>query len=1424
MKDKSPIHITLDGGATGSFVRLDYAIKNKFKIYRNNQTAGLADNMTNVKSLGYIEETFFRDNWNVKFRALVVESLKAECYGGQPFMIENDIIQRPKKQIITIHGKYTVMQTNSNIPATMPYSSAILTIANMKLDKKVILPGQSLKVPIPPTITTQQIMIEPRLENDRDWPNPQVIDVVDGHIDIQNNEDEPVIIGSDIHVVGISACDEVNLSQIKNIKHTHTEVKLRTTHIETVNKAINKNILSTQQITALENTHQEYQDVFNGEMTGYNGFYGKHVISLQWADDTRPKTEKLYSPKWSSNKDIMLQKKIDQLTEMGVLADPYKHDIQIKCIHPCFLQKKGRAAHKDIEDCDISEIRFLSAPNSVNEKCRQIQTKVPDQNEIFQFLGKNPCVIYADLFESFFQNHLNKKDWGYMAINSPFKGIRVYTRSTQGLINQDEELQQLLNKVLGDLIMQGKCMKIADDLLIGGKDHNDAIKNWKDVLHNLSLSNLKLSPSKVRIFPSEAVIFGWLIKGNEMTPDPHRKIALIKARYQDIKTISDLRSYMGIYKTFLTAMPGLAQTMDPFDKITAGVKDGKALINWDRELIAKFNDATSKVHNDIKYLTLPRPDEQLILMPDATVREPALGFILNVQRNGKMLPVIYYSYKISDTQKNWFPCEREALAVAIAVKKCSSYIIESKLPTLILTDSKPVVEAAKLISKGKFSASSRMTTFLMSINRYKLDIQHVSGKYGNNIAADYLSRNPSQCTNNQCQVCKFIHETCESTLASNSINDIPLGTIKSWKLLQEQDFACTEAFKRLKSGQQPAKKGPFSNDIRRYYNACQARDLLIVQEKIPNTTQMVNKIVVPKEMVKAVIVHLHYNSDQHMSAHQLDKTFNRYYFGIHVKQIIHEVMDNCMLCKANKQIPKSKPEYRSISNPEHPGLIFNADVIKRYGQKIIVCTDIFSSYSTAKIILNEQSQTLLQSLIECISPIRSNNPVLIRTDSASGFKALIKDPSLERLSIKIETTDPSNKNSIGTVDKAIRELEEEIVKVAPHSSSINQTILALALESLNTKIRNRGLSAHEILFSRENQSNKNLTLSDEKLLDDQINIKAQNNEKSANHISVKISPIDSFKVGDIIGIKSEKNKYNVRDGYMITKTNKDVLQVNKLIRFHSDNTKIQNQPRIVQAKEAFQIVTANNSYNNMENSSKTNIRHKCFAKVKPTQIKPKSTEWQPFGNFDIEFDDIPAHSNVSYDVTNQITPVQSNDDHDHDNNQENNEGDHDNDNDSVGLDELNDPYNDLKEWENNQRKYARESLPSHSKSTNNLINEIQSGFPSQAKRASSLNDQWDHSFDINHEALSSSSDDEVFQFAMPSNFNQVQNVNDMIREAARSVDTTQCQLLTGLLPLPSEPLSKKKRVSPPRMLLPLERVVTRSMHKSSETPVVTKRK
>ena len=97
-------------------------------------------------------------------------------------------------------------------------------------------------------------------------------------------------------------------------------------------------------------------------------------------------------------------------------------------------------------------------------------------------------------------------------------------------------------------------------------------------------------------------------------------------------------------------MPGIAQLMDPFDKLLAGVKDKDTLIQWTPQLIQQFDHATSKISTSNQFLTLQKKEEQLILMPDATVRDPAVGFTLSVLRDNVLLPVIYYSFKMNDTQ------------------------------------------------------------------------------------------------------------------------------------------------------------------------------------------------------------------------------------------------------------------------------------------------------------------------------------------------------------------------------------------------------------------------------------------------------------------------------------------------------------------------------------------------------------------------------------------------------------------------------------------------------------------------------------------------------------------------------------------------------------------------------------------------------
>ena len=139
----------------------------------------------------------------------------------------------------------------------------------------------------------------------------------------------------------------------------------------------------------------------------------------------------------------------------------------------------------------------------------------------------------------------------------------------------------------------------------------------------------------------------------------------------------------------------------------------------------------------------------------------------------------------------------------------------------------------------------------------------------------------------------------------------------------------------------------------------------------------------------------------------------------------------------------------------------------------------------------------------------------------------------------IDLGEAKNKNSTALVDRKMQELENEIKKLAPNSSTINLKILAKATSTVNEKIRNQGLSAKEILFSRDQFSHKNIPLEDELISKSVMQERIINNSysaKSKSQVNTAASPANAQK-GHLIFLKDDGNKLTRRDLYLVTDTN-----------------------------------------------------------------------------------------------------------------------------------------------------------------------------------------------------------------------------------------------------------------------------------------------
>ena len=61
----------------------------------------------------------------------------------------------------------------------------------------------------------------------------------------------------------------------------------------------------------------------------------------------------------------------------------------------------------------------------------------------------------------------------YLATASPFKGLRVYTRSAMGMPGSSEYLQEFMLRVMGDFLLEGFVILFADDIFVCGNSENE---------------------------------------------------------------------------------------------------------------------------------------------------------------------------------------------------------------------------------------------------------------------------------------------------------------------------------------------------------------------------------------------------------------------------------------------------------------------------------------------------------------------------------------------------------------------------------------------------------------------------------------------------------------------------------------------------------------------------------------------------------------------------------------------------------------------------------------------------------------------------------------------------------------------------------------------------------------------------------------
>ena len=498
---------TLDSGAEASLIRESECNELNVKILPTRQRARMADGASHLPIIG---EAHFTAQWghhDLKFSGLVVKNLDSPVLAGMPFLMENDVSIRYSQNIISIGDCCSInySQDKTHRSPSIKSVASVLRISH----QACILPGDEIKFQLPEPLCNESLVaLEPRFTVPADMPSWLDCKILHpnpvGEISFPNNTSEPILVSKHAQICQVRPVTEVPLSSchtttkplLENpISKSPSPCKPNQTSLAVIS-VDPSGIMSDPQKSSFHLVHRKYKEVFTPGIGKYNGYSGKFMHTINVGPNLPPQRRGRI-PEYNKNDRELLQSKFDYLLQEGVFSRAEDINQPVEYVHPSFLVKKPSGGH-----------RLVTSFGEVAEHARPQPTVNSNVEHVLHNIGQFKYIIKCDLSSAYYQIPLNPESSKYVGVLTPFKGTFIYRRSVMGLPGSEAALEEILSRIFGDMVKEGKMVKLMDDLYVGSESIDSLILIWEEVLHRLSLNGLKLGIDKTIICPTSTNILG----------------------------------------------------------------------------------------------------------------------------------------------------------------------------------------------------------------------------------------------------------------------------------------------------------------------------------------------------------------------------------------------------------------------------------------------------------------------------------------------------------------------------------------------------------------------------------------------------------------------------------------------------------------------------------------------------------------------------------------------------------------------------------------------------------------------------------------------------------------------------------------------------------------------------------------------------
>ena len=1094
-------YVVLDTGAGASLITKSKANQLNLRIFHTTHTAVQIDGVSDLRILGEVHTHFKRGDVILEFHALVVDKMGSDIQvlAGCNFHVENNVSSNMYKNKVTITINGTIVIQGAS-PTLLSLDKLDCKERLVSTQAKVnILPGEEITFKVPNDIIDHtEFSVEPNLSQSKAFFEPCLVSSNNGLFKITNQSSEVLTLKKNCQAIKIRKM--IVDPEIEPLPMPKLSSPIKTEYsLQEILKSVtldNSGKLSKAEIQPCEDVIKLYQDVFQPTLPGYNNKFGTVHANIEFNSTARPPPIKTRSPNYGAHGLFLYNEKCLQMRAKNVLLDPLQIGVQPLLINNAWIIKKSLAVQKRWEECTVADVRLVTAFDFLNQYLQSSPSKAASYDIIYSSIAGWRYMSELDFSDMYFQMKFDtstekaKKKLAYLGIRTAY-GTMVYSRAPMGLLGSDVTQEELTDRMFGDLIVQGKLVKIADNVYFGADTKEEMLSIFTEILSRCSQADLRIKPAKVKLFIVSADILGLHWQEGKLSPSSHKLDPLVCC--DPPKSVRGLRSFMGSVRFNQICLPGvkLAKVSAPLDAEIPASRSGKDTINWTPTLLSSFK-AIQQIIKSPLMATVPRKGDSCFIATDACSTLPACGTKLFISRPNVTgyLPSFNFGFRVTTPMLGWSSCEIEAFALNKAVRKHEHFIKLTQNPAVALVDSKATSEAYKKLCRGEVSVGKRLQDLLVNLSSRRISIQHISAKLPSPLLTmvDFASRNPVECTSIPCSICEDVKAHDVTFFEGLQVENPGMIPRSTWRDIQKSCGDVATAHRMLTSGKNVHKKQKGMKDVKTYMNkgSISKDGLLVVKKQIPFETKPIELIVVPRKFAKTVIECLHNNLD-HPLPSQMQKQLDRRYFMLDGNQIIKDVDLECSYpCQALKKLPKETFNFKTETKVEVPGSYFNADVMEDYSQKILILRCNLTSFSITDFVKDQRKDTLREALTVLSSKIRLAPNITIRLDGQASFKSLVNDQGLDQQGISLVIGHSKNVNKNSPAEKSVRELRDEILKISPSGGPISPAILAKATRNMNCLIRHSGRSAVELWTCRDQTSGARIDINDQTVSDLQL--------------------------------------------------------------------------------------------------------------------------------------------------------------------------------------------------------------------------------------------------------------------------------------------------------------------------------------------------